>query len=333
MKFIRTTGIFLLIGLFLFTTNFSYAWGKKSKIKIGVSVATMQEAVYSFMKKAMMDNKDKYDVEVYWVSSNNNEMAQVGNVEDLLAQGIDVLILHSVNTTAASGLVKKAHRENVPVVSMDRLPTNVKVDCHVTADSFLVGQIQARYIVEQLNGKGNIIILEGEAGNDVAREITSGNKDVFKRCPDIKIVVDHAHRSWSRDLAMATTENTLTNYNNNIQGILANNSGMIMGAVQALVSEGLTEKVVTIGSDADKDSCKAIINGTNNADVDKMPYQLGLGAFEVAVTIARGENFEADKEIQNGKYKVPVKLTPVRLITSENIEVMKERWPDLRFKK
>ena len=107
MKFIRTTGIFLLIGLFLFTSNFSYAWGKKSKVKIGVSVATMKEAVYSFMKKAMMDNKDKYDVEVYWVSSNNNEMTQVGNVEDLLAQGIDVLILHSVNTTAASGLVKK----------------------------------------------------------------------------------------------------------------------------------------------------------------------------------------------------------------------------------
>ena len=59
MKFIRAAGIFLLISLFLFTTDFSYAWGKKSKIKIGVSVATMQEAVYSFMKKAMTDNKDK----------------------------------------------------------------------------------------------------------------------------------------------------------------------------------------------------------------------------------------------------------------------------------
>ena len=48
-----------------------------------------------------------------------SQMAQVANVEDLLAQGIDVLILHPVNTVAAGSLVEKARRENVPVVSMD----------------------------------------------------------------------------------------------------------------------------------------------------------------------------------------------------------------------
>ena len=131
--------------------------------------------------------------------------------------------------------------------------------------------------------------------------------------------------------AMATTEYALTNHNNDIQGILANNSGMIMGAVQALVAEGLTEKIVTVGSDADKDSCQAIINGTNNADVDKMPYQLGLEAFKVAVKIAKGEDIGAEKTIENGSFRVPVKLTPVRLITRRNIEKMKERWPKLKF--
>ena len=330
MKLTKTTFVFLFF-LFL-CINSSYAKAKeKPNIKIGVSVATMKEVVYSFMKQAMMDNKDKYGVEVYWASSNNDEMAQVGNVEDLLAQEIDVLILHPVNTAAAASLVKKAQRENVPVVSMDRLPTNADVSCHVTANSFLVGQIQAEYLTQQLKGKGNVIILEGEAGNDVAREITAGNKDILKKYPNIKIAVDQTHRAWSRHLAMATTENALTNYNNDIQGIVANNSGMIMGAVQALIAEDLTDKIITVGSDADKDSCQAIIDGTNNADVDKMPYQLGLGAFEIAVKIAKGENFKTDKVIQNGKYKVPVKLTPVRLITKENVKEMKDRWPDLKM--
>lgn len=329
MRLIKIAFIFLMG--FVLTTNLSYAEAKKPKIKIGVSVATMKEAVYSFMRQAMMDNKDRYGVDVYWVAANNDEMAQVANVEDLLSQGIDVLILHPVNTAAAASLVEKARKENVPVVSMDRLPTNANVNCHVTANSFLVGQLQAKYLVERLNGKGNIIILEGEAGNDVAREITAGNKDILKNYPDIKVVVDQTHKAWSRDLAMATTENALTNYNNNIQGILANNSGMIMGAVQALIAEGLTDKAITVGSDADKDSCKAIIDGTNDADVDKMPYQLGLGAFEVAVKIAKGEPFESDATVQNGKYKVPVKFTPVRLITKENVKEMKDRWPDLKF--
>jgi len=328
MRYLKIALVFLVV--FALGNNLAFAEAKKSKIKVGVSVATMKEAVYSFMKKAMMDNKDKYSAEIYWVAANNDEMAQVANVEDLLAQGIDVLILHPVNTVAAGSLVAKAKGEGVPVVSMDRLPTNADVNCHVTANSFLVGQTQAKYIAEKLNGKGNVVILEGEAGNDVAREITAGNKDILKNYPDIKVVVDQTHKSWSRDLAMATTENALTNYKNNIQGILANNSGMIMGAVQALLAEGVKGKVVTIGSDADKDSCQAIISGTNDADVDKMPYQLGLITFETAVKIAKKEKVDADTSVQNGKYKVPVKFTPVRIITKENVKEMKDRWPDLK---
>ncbi len=325
----KCVSIFLTV--FLLAANLAYAAPKKSNIKVGVSVATMKEAVYAFMKKAMMDNKDKYGAEIYWVAANNDEMAQVANVEDLLAQGIDVLILHPVNTVAAGSLVEKARREGVPVVSMDRLPTNANVNCHVTANSFLVGQLQARYVAGRLNGKGNVVILEGEAGNDVAREITSGNKDILKDYPGIKIVVDQTHKAWSRDLAMATAENALTNYKNDIQGILANNSGMVMGAVQALLAEGVKNKVVTVGSDADKDSCQAIIDGTNDADVDKMPYQLGLISFETAVRIAKGQEVETDTSVQNGKYKVPVKFTPVRLVTKENVKEMKDRWPDLKY--
>jgi D-xylose transport system substrate-binding protein len=323
--------VLILLTVFLLAENLSYAEPRKSNIKVGVSVATMKEAVYSFMKKAMMDNKDKYGAEIYWVAANNDEMAQVANVEDLLAQGIDVLILHPVNTVAAGSLVEKARRENVPVVSMDRLPTNANVNCHVTANSFLVGQLQSKYVAERLGGKGNVVILEGESGNDVAREITAGNKDILKSYPGIKIAVEQTHKAWSRNLAMATTENALTNYKNEIQGVLANNSGMIMGAVQALLAEGVKNKVVTVGSDADKDSCQAIIDGTNDADVDKMPYQLGLISFETAVKIAKGEKIEADASVQNGKYKVPVKFTPVRLITKENVKEMKDRWPDLKY--
>ena len=329
MRYLKIAAVFLAISVL--AANISYAAGANKKIKVGVSVATMKEAVYSFMKKAMMDNKDKYNAEIYWVAANNDEMAQVANVEDLLAQGIDVLILHPVNTVAAASLVEKARKENVPVVSMDRLPVNANVNCHVTANSFLVGQTQAKYLAEKLNGKGNIVILEGESGNDVAKEITSGNKDILKNYPGMKIVVDQTHKSWSRDLAMATTENALTNYKNDIQGVSANNSGMIMGAVQAILAEGLKGKIITVGSDADKDSCQAIIDGTNSADVDKEPYQLGLISFETAVKIARGEKVETDTTVQNGKYKVPVKFTPVRLITKENVKDMKDRWPELKF--
>jgi len=317
--------LFALISVVLLTSSCA----KEKKIKVGVSVATMQEAVYSFMKQAMLDNKDKDGVELIWLSADNKEGNQISNVENLITRQIDVLILHAVNTKAATSLVEKAKDAGIPVVAMDRLPAGAEVDCYVTADSFKVGKIQAEYLAKKITGKGNVIICQGEAGNSVAREITAGNTSVLKKYPGIKIVVNQTHRGWARGLAMATVENALTRYQNNIEGILCNNSGMAMGAVQALLAQNLTDKVVTVGSDADEDACRAITEERLSADVDKMPYELGLASYKVALAIVKGEGFSYDKVINNSGMKVKVKYTPVKLITKKNVMEMKYRWPNL----
>lgn len=303
---------------------------QSNKKKIGVSVATMQESVYGFMKKAMMDNKDKDNIKVIWLSADNMEANQVSNIEDLITQNIDCLILHSVNTSAATELVKKARAAGIPVVAMDRLPVASKVDCYVTADSFKVGQIQAEYLAKTINGKGNVIICQGEAGNSVAREITAGNLSVLKKYPGINIVSNQTHKSWARDLAMATVENALTKHKNNIAGVLCNNSGMAMGAAQAVIAQNLVGKVVVVGSDADKDACEAIVKGTLSADVDKMPYELGLQSYKTALALINKQEIESDKTVDNQGVKVKVKFTPVKLITKENIGDVKYRWPGIK---
>lgn len=305
---------------------------QSDKKKIGVSVATMQESVYGFMKQAMIDNKDKDNIKIIWLSADNMESNQVSNVEDLITQKIDCLVLHSVNTSAAAELVKKAKAAGIPVVAMDRLPVASAVDCYVTADSFKVGQIQAEYLAKQLGGKGNVIICQGEAGNSVAREITAGNLSVLKKYPGINIVSNQTHKSWARDLAMATVENALTKYKNNISGVLCNNSGMAMGAAQAVIAQDLVGKVIVVGSDADKDACEAIVKGTLSADVDKMPYELGLESYKTALSLINKQDIKADKTVDNQGVKVKVKFTPVKLITKENIGDMKYRWPSLSSK-
>jgi D-xylose transport system substrate-binding protein len=302
---------------------------QSNKKKIGVSVATMQESVYGFMKKAMMDNKDKDNIKIIWLSADNMETNQVSNIEDLITQKIDCLILHSVNTSAAAELVKKAKAAGIPVVAMDRLPVASEVDCYVTANSYKVGQIQAEYLAQQIGGKGNVVICQGEAGNSVAREITNGNLSVLKKYPGIKLVINQTHKSWARDLAMATVENALTKYKNNIAGVLCNNSGMAMGAAQAVIAQGLVGKVVVVGSDADKDACEAIAKGTLNADVDKMPYELGLQSYKTAVALINKQKIDSDQVVDNQGIKVKVKFTPVKLITKDNISEMKYRWPGL----
>lgn len=298
------------------------------RVKIGVSVATMQESVYTFMKTAIEDQAKKDGVDILWVSADNKEDKQLADVENLLSQGIDALILHSVNTGAAANLVAKAKAKNVPVIAMDRLPENTKdVALYVTADSKKVGRAQAEFLVKALGEKGGkVIILQGEAGNGVARDITAGNKEVLSQAKNIEIVAEQAHKSWSRELAMATVENVLTARKNDVQGILANNSGMAMGAVQALKKAGLAGKVVVIGSDADLDACKSIIAGELTADVDKKPVELGLESYKAALTLAKGESVTADADVEG----IKVRLTPIQLIDKNNVMEMTYRWPELK---
>jgi ABC-type sugar transport system substrate-binding protein len=305
----------------------SAAQGGSKKIKIGVSVATMKEAVYTFMKKAIEEQAQKDGVEIVWVSADNDEQKQLNDVQNLLSQKVNALILHAVNTGAASNLVAQAKNAGVPVVAMDRLPEKTKdIALYVTADSKKVGQVQAEFVAKQLGGKGKVIILEGEAGNGVARDITAGNKEVLAKYPDIKIVASQAHQHWSSELAMNTVTNILTKEKNDIQAILANNTGMAMGAVQALKQAGLGGKVVVVGSDADLNGLQSIIDGDGlTADVDKKPIQLGLESYKAAVAAAKGEKLKGDTEVDG----IQVKLTPIELITKENVMTMTYRWPEL----
>jgi D-xylose transport system substrate-binding protein len=308
----------------------------QKKIKIGVSVATSQEAVYQFMEKAMRDNEKKDDVTVEWVSANNDANKQMGDVENLIAKKVDAIILHAVNTGTAKNIVKKAEAAKIPVIAMDRLPDDSKVVAYVTADSFKVGQTQADFILNQIGNKGNVVILEGEAGNSVAKAITEGNKDRLSKAPDVKIVASQPHQGWARDKAMATVENLLAK-GEKIDAVLANNSGMAMGAVQALKAKGLIDKVAVIGSDADKDASISILKGELRADIDKRPYDLGLGAYKIAVAVAKGQKWQDQvaglgtiSTQENGAAgKVDTLLTPIKLIDKNNVQDMTERWGKL----
>lgn len=298
--------------------------------KIGVSVATMQEAVYSFMRRAMLEKSAADGSDLIWVSAENSEAKQKSDVEGLIAQGVDVLILHAVNTATAGELVREAVAAGIPVIAMDRLPVGASVALYVTADSRRVGQLQAQYLAEKLGGKGGVVLLEGEDGNSVAREITRGNLETLAKYPDIKIVLRRSHKNWARDLARMTTEDAFAHDKGGIQGILANNSGMAMGALEAVESRHLPAPVYVIGADADRDACEALAAGRLAADVDKMPTEIARATYEAAQRVIRGGSAGGDATIDNEGAKVAVRLVPVRLITPENVRpVMEYRWGTL----
>ncbi len=312
--------LFLSIVLIPLTT---YAVGSSTqpkKIKIGFILSTMQEERYQKDKAIFEKVAKDLGADVLFESCNNNEQTQSAKVENLLSKGIDVLVIQPVNSDAAGSFVNQAHEDKVKVVAYDRIIKNADLDFYTTQDSFQVGVLQAQAAVKATKGEGNYVILMGQSGHSVAQEITRGNLSVLKKYPKIKVVVQQAHNSWSPSEAMATTENALTKHKNKIDAILANNSGMAHGAIQALKEQNLLGKVFVAGADADLTAIRNIVAGDQQFEVLKAIQPLAEAAAKTAVKLAKGETPVYDATLFNGKTQVKVINTPVYPVTKDNIQ-------------
>ena len=291
------------------------------KIKIGFILSTLQEERYAKDKKQFEDKAAELGAQVIFASANNNEQEQLAKVENILSQGVKVLVVQPVNSKAASTFVEKAHADGVKVIAYDRVINNAPLDLYVTQDSYTVGVLQAEAAAKATNGKGNYIILQGESGHSVANEITRGVEETLAKFPGIKVVLKQSHAGWSGDLAMKTVENALTVNKNKIDAILANNSGMANGAVQALAEQKLLGKVFVAGADADLTAMKNLVADRQQFEVLKAIEPLARAAAESAVKFAKGEAVANDGEVDaGGGFKVPVVNTPVYPITKSDIE-------------
>jgi len=180
--------------------------------------------------------------------------------------------------------------------------------------------LQAQEALKAMGGKGNVVILSGEAGHSVADEITRGNLSVFKNAPGVKVVVQQSHPGWSTAAALATVENALTRYHNKIDAVLANNDGMALGAVKALQEQKLTGKVFVAGADADLTAVQNVVHGRQTMTVLKGIKPLAEAAAAAAVKLARKEPVEFTQRLANGSMEVPVLNTPVEKVLKDSVK-------------
>jgi D-xylose transport system substrate-binding protein len=296
-------------------------WGQKSSgPKIGFILSTMQEERYQRDKRVFEETVKKLGGQVVFASCNNSEQTQAAEVDNMLSKGVDAIVIQPVNGDTASAFVKQAKTDGVAVVAYDRLIKNARIDAYITEDSFTVGKLQAEAAVKATGGKGNYVILMGQAGHSVAEARTAGVMSVLKNQPGVKIVVQQYHPGWSPNLAMQTTENALTQHKNNIQAIIANNSGMAHGAVQALEEQKLAGKVFVAGADADLAAIQNVVSGKQALEVQISIQDMARRAAEVAFALAKKEAWKHDSEVNNGAGKVKAVNTPVFAIDKSLVE-------------
>lgn len=303
------------------------------KVKVCFLLKTMQEERYQHDKADFTAKAQSLGAEVVFDSANNDEQAQLSKFENMLAKGCKVIVLQPVNTGTAGKMVKTANEEKVRVVGYDSMLVNGPLDMMVMQDSWAVGKLQGEAMLEWFKkhkGKveGNVALIMGQPGDSNAVAMSSGAVELIKKNPGLKLVVEQSHEGWSTDKAMATTENALTKYKNQVDAFICNNSGMARGVVAALDAQGLasTDKVFVAGSDADLANIQYVAQGKQTVEIWKKVKPLAETAAEIAVKLAQNPDkkpadlVKVDKTVNNGAVEVPTVVTEIVPITKDNLD-------------
>lgn len=274
------------------------AWAKSAKdVVIGVSMPTMQEERWK-KDEAMIKSKLKElgvkEKNILIQSADGDEQKQLAQSENLITQGIDVLIIIPQNGEAVAPMVKSAHQAGVKVVAVDRIIKNADLDFFVTFDAFQMGVIQAEYITKVKKAtSGNWIMVGGAPTDPNAALIRNGQLSLLKPLIDkgqIKVVLDQPANYWNPADALKVTEAGLTKANNNVQVVFTSNDGCAGAAIQALKEQGLAGKVPVPGLDADLDACRRILEGTQSMTVYRKLFMQANYAAQAGFALATGQD-------------------------------------------
>lgn len=287
---------------------------ERKTIRIGFSMDSLQLERWQRDRDLFTHRAQELGAEVLVQSADGNDSVQVRQAENLLTQGVDVLVIVPHNGEIAASIVDSAKQQHVPVLSYDRLIRNSDVDFYISFDNVKVGELQAQYLFDRA-AKGNYVLMGGSPTDNNAHMVRDGQLHVLKPAidrGDIKIVADQWAKDWLPSEALRHTENALTRANNNVVAVVASNDSTAGGVVQALEEQRLAGKVLVSGQDADLAACQRIVAGTQSMTVYKPIAPLATRAAEIAVALARHSPLESNAKVNNGAKDVPTFfLTPV----------------------
>jgi D-xylose transport system substrate-binding protein len=283
-------------------------------VKIGFSMDTLKEERWQRDKDAVEAHAKEVGATVLVQVANGDDKVQTQQAENLLTQGVDVLLVAPHNGEIAASIVESAKRQGVPVISYDRLIRNSDVDLYVSHQVEKLGEMQAQYALDHAP-KGNYVLVKGSETDNNALLLNKGQMKVLQPAVDrgdIKIVANQFAKDWKPVEALNITENALTQNNNNIVAVVASNDGTAGGAIEALEGQKLAGKVVVTGQDADLAACQRIVAGKQSMTIYKPIKPLADAAVDAAIKLAHHETVEARDKINNGKKDVPsILLEPV----------------------
>jgi ribose transport system substrate-binding protein len=204
--------------------------------------------------------------DVIITQSNLKDAVQIQQIRQLVDQGVDAIIVCCSNPTALNASVKYAYDKGVPVFSFTGYLTSPYAIN--SSNNYQLGGYQVgKALVDQLGGKGNVLVVEGIPGTSGSDSQDRGMKAGLASSPDVKITGDVAGM-WTDQIGQAEVQKWLATHPGQLDGIVVQ-SAAELGVLRALQQSGRKMVPVTIGGETG-----ALCYWRKNPDYLKESYQL-----------------------------------------------------------
>ncbi|MGR3872339.1 ABC transporter permease/substrate-binding protein [Streptomyces graminifolii] len=275
-----------------------------TKPKLGLSLSTLNNPFFVQIRSGAQAEAKKLGLDLTVTDAQNDASQQANQLQNFTSSNYGAIIVNPVDSDAASNSVKAADKAKIPVIAVDRGVNKAAVDTLVASDNIAGGELAAKTVAEKLGGTGKIVILQGQAGTSAARERAEGFAKGLKAYPGIKVLAQQP-ADFDRTKGLDVMSNLLQAHPD-VQGVIAANDEMALGAIKALGSKA-GKSVSVVGFDGTPDGLTAVKQGTLYASVAQQPSQLGKIAVDNALRATQGKKVETTVKV------------PVKVVTKDNV--------------
>lgn len=231
--------------------------------------------------------------EYYITNSNDDINKQISDMQDLITKKVDAIVITAASPTALAPIVEEATEEGIKVVSFDNVVDTDEQVATVGIDEKEFGRIGAEWLVEKLDGKGKIVVLNGIAGTATDALRWGGAEEVFNQYPDIEIL-GSANASWDYAQGKAAMESMLSAYPE-IDGVWSQGGAMTQGAIDAFLAAG--RDLVPMTSEGNNGAIRSWIENKDNGlscIAPSNPTYTSAEALRVAIRALGGDEVPAN---------------------------------------
>ncbi|WP_016839426.1 ribose ABC transporter substrate-binding protein RbsB [Ureibacillus thermosphaericus] len=259
---------------------------KDGAVKVGFSISTLNNPFFVTLSEGAKAVSEENGVELVIVDAQDDASKQASDVEDLIQQGIDLLLINPVDSSAVGSAVESANAAGIPVITVDRSADSGEVISHIASDNVAGGKLAGEYLLELAGEGAKVAMLEGVPGSSAARDRGAGFLEAVEGKVDL---VSSQTANFNRSEGLSVMENMLQAHPD-IEAVFAQNDEMALGAIEAISAAG--KDIIVIGFDATDDAVKKVEEGVMAATVAQKPEEIGKIAVETAIKYLNGESVE-----------------------------------------